>query len=575
MTIKIQRGRQFEAGKVDVELFNKDGKAGTFLQKAADKLVAQEMTLTLRGAFGRTVTVATADDWKKFLSQNCDTPDQTKAFTRKFGITFSDFVNVIDDAAMSDDKGLNLDLRPTSELGKSLSLDLVDGDYATKLKKDAAINLTGANNVTSTAVATGTVTIGKEILATPVQSDWQRDRTEQESWADFKTGNGATSKFRENTGPKPFEKLHEPKWNDPEAMAIVEKFTLPLHLEVSRTNPDGTPRFQDGSEMFRDTYFDNAQGALSKNGTSVRARVRFDDDEPFTVNRVLIQAKDGRNVDGTASAVRKFEKRWEGNFTDETKAHDMLKSGKEENGGVLAVSQKLYKLLDDKRALPRDGNLTLDPKYMVLQKRRRTHLQLDSVREVEQRRTGVQTEMDKLKADGKAIPPELEKFAAKLDSQIKFLNEASDVLQKYDGYMPSGECFIISADRYNVYDPAVRGIANPPNDLDDEAGLIGKGPLHIEAEWDSASSDTFEKALKKIDEELAKSPTAEKKAELTADKAKIEDIRKTFRADVQQTVNVMAARLEAAGLEQEPTKKSKDERAAEIVANTKKSVNWL
>lgn len=575
MTIKIQRGRQFAVGDASVQVLDDKGKAGSYLQKASDKLVSQNISVVVRGPYNRKQTLATAADWKGFLEKNCATKEQTDAFAKKTGITFSDFLNAIDDAAASDDKGLTLDLRPTSTLGKALSLDKTDGDYGKKMAKDATVALTGANGATSTAQAVGVNVIGKEILATPIASDWQRDRTEMENWADFKNGNTERDVFKANTGPAPYAKLTAPKWDDPKAMELVNQFALPLHLETKGNNPDGTVKFQDGYEMFRDTYFDDKSGALDKAGASVRARVRFDNNEPFTVNRVLVQAKEGRAVSaGGNSEVHKFEKRWEGNSTNEESAKTQLTTGKEAGGGTLAVSAKLYKLANDKGTLPADGNLVLEEKYTVLQKRRRTHLQLDSVGEVKSRRTGLQTEMDALKAANKPIPPAMEAFGKKLDEQIKFLTDAGAALSKYNQYMPSGECFIVSADQYSVYDPTARK-GKPPTDPGDDVGRIGRGPLHVEAEWDTASSDPFEKALKEVDTRLAAATAPADKAALEADKKAIQGFRATFQKDVQATVEVVKKQLLALDLKEEPTKLSKEERAGALAAKTDRPVFWM
>ncbi len=576
MTIRIDRGRQFQMGDASVQVFDGAGQAGSFLQKAAEKLATQKMTVTLE-AGGQPVKLTTADEWKAFLNEHCHSKEQSAKFADKFGITFGDFINVIDDAAAADDVGVELDLRPTSELSKQLSLDALDGDYGAKLIKDAKVNLTGASGTLIEAIAAGVPTITKEILTGSLGASWDRDRTEQESWADFKLGNGSSRAFRDNTGPTPFAKLYQPKFDDAEALALVEKFALPLHLEVGRTpNPDGSVRFQDGSEMFRETYFDDRNGSLSKAGASVRARVRFDDDPPFTVNRVLVQAKEGRVVGGDRSAVHKFEKRWEGaSSVTEESAKSQLVNGKETNGQPLVVSQKLYKLAADKGSLPADGNLQLEPKYIVLQKRRRTHLQLDTTSEVQTRRAGVQSEIEKLKTAGTPVPDSLTRFASKLDEQLKFLTDASALLQKYGKYMPSGECFIISADRYSVYDPAARKADNPPTDIDDEVGRIGRGPLHVEAEWDAASSDPFEEAIEEIDKRMAAIPVPGNLDELKADKTAIEATREVFRKDVSQTVELLKQRLLTAGLEEEPSKLSKEERASELGKSPNRPVFWL
>ena len=576
MTIRIDRGRQFQVGDASVQVFDGAGQAGSFLAKAAEKLAAQKMTVTLESG-GQPVKLTTPEEWKAFLAENCATKEQSAKFTEKFGITFGDFINVIDDAAAADDVDVELDLRPTSELSKQLSLDALDGDYAGKLAKDAKVNLTGAAGTLIEAIAAGVPTITKDILAGSTGSNWDRDRTEQESWADFKIGNGASKTFKENTGPAPFKALTDPKFDDPAALALVEQFALPLHLEVSPTaNPDGTKKFQDGSEMFRETYYDDRNGSLTKAGASVRARVRFDDDEPFTVNRVLVQAKEGRVVGADRSAVHKFEKRWEGTSVTEESAKSQLVNGKDTSGQPLVVSQKLYKLAADKGTLPADGNLQLEAKYVVLQKRRRTHLQLDSVSQVQTRRTGLQTEIDKLTTAGTPVPDTMTKFASKLDEQIKFLTDSGALLQKYGQYMPSGECFIISADRYSVYDPSARKADSPPTDIDDEVGRIGRGPLHVEAEWDSASSDGFEKAIAEIDKRLAvTTPAPTNVEEMKADRAAVEAMREVFRRDVSQTVEVLKQRLQGAGLVEEPTKLSKEERASELGRNPNRPVFWL
>ncbi len=574
MTIKIQRGRQFLAGEVSTQLFDQKGKAGTYLAQASAKLVAQQLQVQLEGPAGA-VKLATADDWSKFLAEHASTSEQTKQFADSFGITFHDFVNALDDAAASDAKGLTLDLRPTSELAMALSLDTVDGDYATKAAAGTKLNLTGEGGVTDVAEIAGTATIGPEILNTPIGSDWERDRTEQEAWADFKVKDGSNRIFRTTNGSEVFNKLHKPKWEDPEAMALVDAFTMPMHLEISETKPDGTPVFQDKDEMFRETYFDDRSGALGKAGASVRARVRFDDKEPYPVRRVLIQAKEGREVTGESSAVHKFEKRFEGTWSaDEMKAQELLKTGKDTDGtSPLKVAQMLYKLAKDKGTLPADENLRLEPRTIVLQKRRRSHMVFENVSAVKATRSEVQKEIDTRKAANQPVPEALQKYADKLDQQIAFLDEASALLRKHGNSMPSNtDGFIISADRYSVYDPSARKAQ--PNDIDDEGGRVGRG-LHLEAEWDTASSDPFEKAMKSIKEKLAATPPPANQAELEADLAKLQGMASTIRKDVSSAVELMKQKMVGAGLELDDKKLSKEERASGFMDDKKRPVFWL
>lgn len=573
MTVKIQRGRQFLAGDATAQLFDDKGKAGSYLNKASEKLVASTNTVLLKKG-AATVKLSTADEWKAFLKDNASTTAQTKDFGKKFGITFEDFCNVIDDLAASDDKGLSLNLSPNSNVSRALSLNKTDGDYASKLKPETVLNLTGVGGAKADAKLVPTPTIGPEILSTPVNMGWDRNRTEQEAWADFKVKDGANKIFKSTGASTVFDKLTTPKWDDPEAMALVEKFTMPLHLEMT-TKPDGTRSSQDRDEMFRETYFDDASGALSKAGASVRARVRFDDKPPFAATRVLIQGKEGRAVDAAGnSAVHKFEKRFEGTYTaDEAKATELLRSGKDTNGGPLEVAQILYKTAQDKHTLPVDKNLRLEPQSLVLQKRRRSHIQFENVSEVTSKRTALKTEMDALKASNKPIPPAMQKYDDKLAAQEKFLTEAGALLQKYGQYMPSNtDGFIISADRYSVYDPAARG-ATPPTDVDDEAGRVGRG-LHVEAEWDTASSDPFEKTGKAIREKLAATPPPANKAELEADLASLNKMSAAILKDVATSVDLMNQKMKAAGLEPDNRHKSKEERAAEFMERPDRPIMW-
>jgi hypothetical protein len=203
-------------------------------------------------------------------------------------------------------------------------------------------------------------------------------------------------------------------------------------------------------------------------------------------------------------------------------------------------------------------------------------LQLDSKSEVQARRTAAQAELDAAKTAGTPIDPKLTGFIAKLDSQLAFLDSSSALLSKYGQWMPSGECFIVSADRYSVYDPTARK-GNPPNDIDDEVGRIGRGPLHVEAEWDSASSDPFQKALEAVDAKLSATPApaAADADALKADRAALEAARETFRTDVAATVELLKEGLLKAGLTEEPSKASKDERANTLFKSAERQVFWL
>ena len=71
------------------------------------------------------------------------------------------------------------------------------------------------------------------------------------------------------------------------------------------------------------------------------------------------------------------------------------------------------------------------------------------------------------------------------------------------------------------------------------------------------------------------SPNAADKATLEADKKQIQGFRGTFQKDVQATVEVIKKNLLALDLKEEPTKKSKEQRAAELGAGKDRPVFWM
>lgn len=157
MAIKVPRGRQFLPGDASSPLFDGGGKASAYLSRAGQRLAeAQHTVLLSQGA--STVRLASADDWAQFLASHAATREQVGHFADSFGISFDDFCNVIDDLAPSDDRGLEVDLSPTSELSAALSLDRHEGDYARKLAADQA------GETSSTIAATSSETEEKRLM---------------------------------------------------------------------------------------------------------------------------------------------------------------------------------------------------------------------------------------------------------------------------------------------------------------------------------------------------------------------------------------------------------------------------
>src|SRR6187551_3092374 len=110
MAIEIKFGRHFERRNPELPLWDERGRAGGYLKAATDKLAAQGVRVVLaRGT--KEVTLTTADEWAKFISSEASSQAKTRDFDKQFGITFQDFINIIDDAARADDKEYILDLK--------------------------------------------------------------------------------------------------------------------------------------------------------------------------------------------------------------------------------------------------------------------------------------------------------------------------------------------------------------------------------------------------------------------------------------------------------------------------------
>ncbi|MFT3713579.1 MAG: hypothetical protein QM817_38470 [Archangium sp.] len=559
MTMKLQRGRQFLAGDVAVQLFDEHGVGGSYLERVAEKCVAARNVLVLREG-PRPRVISSHEHWRNLLDAYASTAERARRFVDVFGISFDDFCSVVDDVAASDEEGMTINLAPDGALAKALRLDSAQNDYLVGLLEGAQLRVSG----TGAMGVMATPSLGPDLLDAASKTDWERDRTEQETWADFVVSDVTSRLFARTNAAAAFEKLYQPRWQDAVAMALVERFTVPMHLEVVETRPDGTVRFQDRDEMFRETYFDDAACTLERASASVRVRVRFDDRAPFAVRRVLIQGKEGRLLSAASSAVHKFEKRFEGTTVNEARAQTLLCTGKDDDGQPLKVAALLYRLAKERGTLPADGRIRLEPQFIVLQKRRRSHLQFDSVEAVRARRKALEVERAAFLGAGRPWPAALEKFAQRLTRQESFLVDAAALLRKYGEQLASDtDGFILSADRYAIYDPDAR--ATPPNELDDVVGQVGRG-LHLEAEWDAASSDPFEKARQTIATRTAAAPTPAARAELVADAAKLNDIVRTYLADVATAVSVMREAMLAAGLALDDRHLSKEDRAWEAMA---------
>lgn len=574
--MRIEFGRQFtgvEAGQDPLPLFDDKGKLGGLLPAAAKKITAQENSIVLQDGGGAAVKLSTEDEWTRFLAENAATQRMIKGFSEKFGISFRGFVNAVDDLAMSDDKKVELNLAPDGAFAVATNLKSEADDYAIKLKKGDTIDLAGPATVKAEAV--GLSALGPDLIAQPIQADYQRDRRENESWGDFVVTKKSWAAFKENTGVLPFTKLYEPSWKDAEAMALCERFNMPLHAELKTDTPAGEPaKFQDHYENFRETYFTDTDGLLDKLGISLRLRVRFEKNDPdpnnpnapptYTVRRTLIQVKNDRRIDPVTgeSSVHKTEQRYWSDV-EENVALGAVLTGKDKDGRLLSVMQKLYKMVADAGAMPADGLIKLKAESVIFQKRRRTHLHLDDVSSVKTRLDAAVKEREALTTATQPVPEALTKWITKLEAQHKMMTDAETLLQKYQQYMSSGECMILSADRYNVYDPFAR--SKQPVDLDDEQGRVGRG-LHVEAEWDSASSDSFEKAIAVIDQKLAATPAPANADELKKDREALDAMCKLFKADVDTAEKVQTERLVAAGLKLDPSKLAKEDRADDMIA---------
>jgi hypothetical protein len=557
-------------------LFEASGARGPWLEKAADRLVAGGNVVRLGG-----LELTSRDDWRSFLQTHLGTRAQADAFAARFGVRFGDFARTLDNVAGSNATGSLIDLTPGSALSARLSLNATADRFALDLPAGATVELPGVKGSPgSVSTAQGVPALGPELLNLPGPR-LTRARSEGEAWGDFVNSPGAVRIFRDNTGPGPFVKLTDPKWDDDEAINLTRAFILPLHLEMSGTPPEP----QDNREMFRETYYRFLEPAANAAGISFRGRVRFDNRNGVEdVRRMLAQGKLDREINATRSDVYKFESRFEGNRLTETQLNAAIVTGKEPNGRTLAASQELYEILNERGLLPADRRIHLEALFILLQQRRRTHLQLDAPETLEDRRAVIQAEVARNATGGLPVDARATARIAQLDGQISLLNEMRDLLNKYDQWLISGETFISSDDLYQVY--ALESRDTRPGRLNDGVGLVDSG-IHTEAEWDAASSDQFQRADIRITARQAElrealkgnppnAPDLELELEIiTTDAARLKELAEHFRADLDLVVKLKVDRLVDAGLELDPVKKSKDARAQEMLERSVRPTYWI
>jgi hypothetical protein len=578
-TISFGRQRQMAttnaAGALD-PVFEANGARGPWWNKVIDKLVDSGHEVRLVDTSGRETRLATRAAWASFLDKHVSSKKQADALPQAFGISFKNLASTLDNVAGGNATNVLVDLDPRGALAAALSFDTKQDLFATKLKTNATFELPGTHGAGSAiAVSLGVPGLGPDLLDSKGPS-WERDRIEGESWRDYKFSPASDRLFRANTGPMPFLGLTEPKWNDTAAMGTAALFASPLHLELRSDNP---PVPQDNTEKFRENYYGFLQNGPQKAGISLRVRLRFDEDNGVeTERRLLAQGKSDREIgNGTdRSAVHKWESRWSPGEMTEAQGNLALMSGKEPSGRTTVAAQKTYELLTSRGFIQPTETVHIEPQHILLQHRRRTHLQLDNVRAVVARRAAVLAERKALTDAGQPVDPRLDGWVKKLDAQIKYLQDTAAVLAKHGEWMPSGECMIVSADRWAAYDFFAR--TTRPNQVGDEQGRVGRG-LHIEAEVDTNCSESYEKAGVKIDEAIAaidqqlaiKPPPANapeleaQRRALVADRAVLDAAWEVMLTDLDQVVTLLDQRLVGAGLESDPTRESKDDRAKKMM----------
>ena len=530
-------------------IFRRNQSLGNFLNNCARSLANDNNVVLLSDTAGTEIRLASRNDWNDFIdrffrSTRRRETDRARSenLAVNLGISFTNFIRFVDDICTNNVRREQYDATRGSALAELLNLYDAGDSYIS-----GAVN--GSNTPVNqsrgadTMTVQGQVLIGADIMAGGQQPIEGRDRQEVEAQFDFEASRRTSRRFRDNAGNEIWHGLALGRrdlrgrfWDDQNRLDLITAYNMPLHLEIDANDPTG---FQLNTSTFLEVYLDTEQRTLADNNLSLRCRVR-----PDQGNRALLQMKEELQPDpNTGRPVReKWERRnWGGRRPDLDGLIRIAESGRY-RGDVLASMQKLYQKLVDKNALAANAELRLRPDHVIFQRRTRTHLQLDSIDNVNDRLRRLRRRA----ANRNPTPANLQVFIDKVESQIRIMEAAEDAMRRVIGRgLPANfDAVIISFDRWSAFEPSAYTPDDWPSRLGD-SGRRGRG-LRAETELDAFTSEPFENAIERINERLQGNPR--NRRQLEADLEAITTMQTALFADVATTARLMAERMENAGL---------------------------
>jgi hypothetical protein len=598
--IKANRKRDAIDKNAPTAIFEQDQSLGGFLDLCVKNILGRKNVVNFTNKKGIKISITNRRDWNKFIndyfrSSNQNETDRSHAenLINTLGIKFTNFIFLIDDISVC--KKDNQEIDATRDSTLAIIYNLYDSieSFTSDIPQGKIIE----DNMAKEGI---TVQVPDRIDANIIEASKQdnnfkeiekpdRDRQEIETQIDFivytnganRILHGANRKFKKNTGNDiwrglDLRNLTGDFWNDKKRMRLIEYYNMPLHLQI---DPNDSTGYQMNTSKFHEVYLDTPERILATNKFSLRVRLR---EVGHGRIRSLLQMKEELpfNPDVGQSIRQKWEQRWvvppppsldqlvEIAQKGKRIYYDRRKYGNIEEVQPLILA--LYQKLSSKGVLP-NNRLLLQPDHLILQKRTRTHLQLDSLETMLKRLKSLQN----IACDFKNVPSGLTRFIDKVRKQYKIMEDASDAMERlkkrsnYKDYgIPSNvDAILISYDRWSAFEPSIYGSRIWPNSLRDK-GLRGRG-LRVETELDATTSVPFENAIEQINDELNGENSHKRRQELKTDRKAIIRMQRALFKDVKKTAQLMAKRMEKAGLKRmKKSPSSKSEAAMKMIRNS-------
>ncbi len=554
----VNRLRSASMSTLNSDLFAADQSLGPFFNDCIQTLIQRGLSLSLSDRFDKEHRLADSGGWNAFVKNylHASTSLETdraraEALHDSLGIGLGNFVRLLEDLYASELVNTHCDFHRGSEAANLVRLYEV-GEVYGLIPESAGENAfikppdeedwpwrarlaPGSDNFVELEV---TPALYPRFVLNASEGLFGRDREEFEAHANFEPSDDAWLKFRNYATveiwiPLDLADLQDGFWNDSARMSLLHRYNNPLHLEIDKKR---TPPYHSNNEDFLEVYLDSEDRILTKGRMSLRARIREEQ------QRALVQFREEMpELSPDGRVVRQeWERRIETNyFGDQNPSLDRLVEIAQFGwyGGIpMSEARRLLQRLIDRGLHNRRKNLFLTQDVIIYQKRRRTHLELDTI-ELVRNRLEMLAEMATRHTP---VPPPLYQFIGHVRSQLTRLETVREILVKYAfNRMISGEAVLISQDRWAVFEPGAYGKGKWPNSFED-GGQRGRG-IRVEAELANFSSDQLQLTLREI-QVLIDAGTGDPVA-LERERRIVKSFQESLFEDVKTTVEIQASKL--------------------------------